>query len=167
MRTLVFGAAIVLVAALPSSVFAGADKVKFQGGTLPIKNDTELVVNLADPVAAIFANGKGDAVRIPWTGIKMIEYGQTASRRVTSAILLSPLALFSKARKHFVSVEWTDDQGQGQAAAFHADKNNFRSILGALHAKSNVDVTCGDPEAAKYYACANSQDLISASTKKN
>lgn len=158
-------ASAIVLAALPCFVFAGADSVEFQGGTLPLQNGAKLTVNLADPAAAVFT-GKGQTVRILWAGIKTIEYGQTASRRVTAAILLSPIALFSKSRKHYVSVEWTDEQGQAQAASFRADKDNFRSILSALRAKSGIDVNCGDPEAAKYFGCANSQELIAANTKK-
>jgi hypothetical protein len=157
--------AVVVSVILPAVVFAGSDSVKYEGGTVPIKDGTELRVDLTTPDAAVFA-AKGQVVRIPWAGIKTIEYGQTASRRVTSAILLSPIALFSKARKHYVSVEWTDEQGQAQAAAFRADKNNFRSILTALRAKSGQVVTCGDVEAAKYFPCENAAELVAASTKK-
>ncbi len=156
--------AIVLVLALPVFAIAGKDEVEFQGGTLQIKNGAKLRVNLTDEGAAVFA-GEG-TVRVPWKGIKSIEYGQTASRRVTSAILLSPLALFSKARKHYISLEWVDDQGQPQSAALRADKNNFRSILSALRAKSGLEVSCGDPEAAKSFNCSNSAELLEASKKK-
>ncbi len=156
--------AVMLAVIVPALVSAGSDEVQFQGGTLAIKNGTKLKVDLADPSAAVFRGNS--VVRVPWTGIKSIEYGQTASRRVTSAILLSPIALFSKARKHYVNLEWLDDQGQAQAAAFRADKSNFRAILTALRAKSGVDVMCGDTEAAKYFNCKNSAELMEASKKK-
>jgi len=156
--------AVFILLALPVFAAAGKDEVEFQGGTLQIKNGAKLRVNLTDEGAAVFA-GEG-MVRVPWKGIKSIEYGQTASRRVTSAILLSPLALFSKARKHFISLEWVDEKDQPQSAALRADKNNFRAILSALRAKSGVDVNCGDPEAAKYFNCANSAELLEASKKK-
>jgi hypothetical protein len=57
---------------LPPLAFAGADKVEFRGGTLPLKNGTELTVDLADPAAAFVAS-KELSVRIPWTGVKTIE----------------------------------------------------------------------------------------------
>jgi hypothetical protein len=156
--------AVVATAILPAVVFAGSDSVKYQGGTLSIQDGSELRVNLTAGDAAVFA-GKAQAIRIPWSGVKSIEYGQTASRRVTSAILLSSVALFSKARKHYVSVEWTDEQGQAQAVSLRADKNNFRSILTALRAKSGQTVICGDVEAAKYFPCENSAELMTVAKK--
>lgn len=156
--------AMLLIVAMPSLGMAGKEEVEFQGGTISIKTGAKLRVNLTDPGAAVF-DGAG-SLRVPWTGIKSIEYGQTASRRVTSAILLSPLALFSKSRKHFVSIEWVDEQGSPQSAALRADKNNFRAILSALRTKSGIEVSCGDPEAAKYFNCSNSTELLDATKKK-
>ncbi len=152
--------AAVLMALFVPLAFAGSDEVQYQGGTLAMENGTKLKVNLADPAGAVLT-GKHGAVRIPWAGISSIEYGQTASRRVTSSVLLlGPMGLFLKAQKHYVSVEWTDAEGNAQAAAFRADKNNFRAILSAFRAKSKVVVVCGDAEAAKYFACESSATLV-------
>jgi hypothetical protein len=69
--------AVVVSVILPAAVLAGSDSVRYQGGTVAIKDGTELRVDLAAPDAAVLA-AKGQVVRIPWTGIKAIEYGRTA-----------------------------------------------------------------------------------------
>lgn len=123
----------------------------FVGGTVAgITPKTEGQVIVTDPDAYEFVAKKGGGkIRIPWKSIESIEYGQNASRRIKSAILLSPLALFHKARKHMVSLAYKDEQGADQAIVLEIGKNNYRTSLAALKAKSGKTIACQDEDAAK------------------
>jgi hypothetical protein len=75
------------------------------------------------PLLAAF-RGKNVEVRIPYSALTSIEYGQKARRRVgaaiATAILLSPVGLallFSHKRKHILTLGWTVD-GHNEAAGF-------------------------------------------------
>jgi hypothetical protein len=68
---------------------------------------------------------KKQHVDIPYASMMDIEYGQKAGRRigaaVATAVLISPIglvALFSKKRKHFVTIGFKDDLGKEQVAVF-------------------------------------------------
>jgi hypothetical protein len=70
---------------------------------------------------------------LPWFGDKgagraAMKYGQTVGMRWRSAILLSPLALFSKARKHFVPVSYRDPENLDRALGFEPRARGFESL---------------------------------------
>ena len=79
-------------------------------GTLDTKNETALV----------FATKDG-TLTIPYASIDGLEYGQKAGRRVAVAVLVSPLALFSKKRNHYLTINFKDPAGKDQAAVFERD----------------------------------------------
>jgi hypothetical protein len=144
--------AVVLLAALPVSALAlDKDKAMYAGGTasaLPEK--TEGRMDTSDPERMVFRVDKSNAsLSIPWATVQSIEYGQRASRRWKSAILLSPVAIFAKSRKHYVTVTYKDAQGVDQAAVFELGKETFRPVLAALKARSRAALVCQDAEAAK------------------
>jgi hypothetical protein len=137
---------------IPSAAYAvDSQGAMFVGGTVSeVKPKTEGQAIVTDPDAYEFVAKKGGGkIRIPWKNIDTIEYGQNASRRIKSAILLSPLALFHKARKHMVSLSYKDEQGVDQAIVLEIGKNNYRTSLAALKAKSGKVVACQDEDAAK------------------
>ncbi len=51
-----------------------------------------------------------EKLEIPYDRINVLEYGQKAGRRLGLAIAISPLALFSKKRKHFLTINYLDDK---------------------------------------------------------
>ena len=92
---------------------------------------------------------KGGAFAIPYDKINLVEYGQSVSRRYAEAILISPLFLASKSRRHFMTVGYVDDQGEQQAAVFRVDKKAIRVMLVSLEARTGIKVTFQDEEARK------------------
>ena len=68
------------------------------------------------------AGSKGSAA-IPYKSIASLEHGQKAGRRVGVAIMISPLALFSKKRKHYRTIAYNDSTGKEQAAVFELGKD--------------------------------------------
>jgi len=93
---------------------------------------------------------------IPYKGIIDIEYGQKAGRRVgaaiATAILISPIGLFmlfSKKRKHYVTIGYTDADAKEQVAIFELGKDLIRTTLPILEARSGKKITYQDEEARK------------------
>lgn len=147
-------AGLVLIAALASAPAwaVGSSKVKFIGGTVAsVPEGAEGKVDVTDPTQMVFRGEKGGTVEVPWKTVQSIEYGQRVSRRWKSAILLTPWALFSKGRKHIVTVTYKDAEDVDQAAVFEFGKEVYRTALAALKAKSGKEIACQDEEARKQF----------------
>ena len=86
---------------------------------------------------------------IPWDDINLLEYGQRVSRRVAMAVIVSPLLVLSKSRKHFVTIGFKDKHGRQQALVFRVDKNDVRALLLSLETKADIKVEYQDEEARK------------------
>jgi hypothetical protein len=67
-------------------------KTELVGGTL-----SEVV---AKSTSRLYYSG-ADEIRVAYHKVNTLEYGQTVSRRY-AAVLLSPVLLLSKARKHYI-----------------------------------------------------------------
>jgi hypothetical protein len=154
MRTVfVLAAGVVLSALGAQDAWAvGSNKVKFMGGTVGgVPEKTEGRVDVTDPTNMVFMGEKGGTVKVPWQKVQTIEYGQRVSRRWKTAIFLTPWAVFSKGRKHIVTIGFKDAAGVDQAAVFEFGKEVYRTALAALKAKSGKDIACQDEEARKHF----------------
>lgn len=88
-------------------------------------------------------------VRVAYDQINLIEYGQQVNRRIAMAIVISPLILLSKSRKHFLTVGYADDAGRQQALVFRIEKGDIRATLVSLEARTGLKVQYQDEEARK------------------
>jgi hypothetical protein len=59
------------------------------------------------------------------------------------------MALFSKKRKHFLTVGFKDEAGKQQAAVFELGKNVVRVTLASLEARTGQKIEYEDDEARK------------------
>ena len=137
--------------AAPPLLLAGDSgaRAQYMGGTvagLPSKSEGN--INTTDEEGLVFRT-KQASVRIPYAKINTIEYGQRVSRRFAEAVLISPLLLLAKKRKHFLTVGYTDEQGRQQALVFQVHKGAVRSVLVSLEAKTGRKVQFQDDEARK------------------
>ena len=147
--------AIVAVTLLGStSLLAGigSNKAMYMGGTvagLPEKAEGRL--NTTDEAAITFTPDKNGLrlVSIPYKAITELEYGQKAGRRVGVAVMVSPLALFSKKRNHYLTLSYKDADGKDQAAVFELGKDIVRTTLKIVETRSGKDITYQDDEARK------------------
>ena len=147
--------------------FAGIDskKAAFVGGTLKdkffpgAKDLVEGDLNTADEKNLIFSyklKKESKEYIIPYDQIIDIEYGQKAGRRVgaaiATAILLTPLGLFllfSKKRKHYVTIGYKDSDAKEQVAVFELGKDIVRTTLPILEARSGKKIEYQDEDAKK------------------
>ena len=137
--------------ALPPALRAGdlSLRAHLVGGTVPdLAGKAEGRIDLTGEEVLRFQT-KHVELLIRYDKINTLEYGQHVSRRYAEAILISPLLLLSKSRKHFVTVGYTDEEGRQQAIVFRVNKNDVRSVLAGLEAKSGRRVEYQDDEARK------------------
>jgi hypothetical protein len=142
---------IVLTLLVESTALAGvgSKKTQYVGGTIAsIKAGSEGKSSTADDKVFVFEYKK-ERLTIPYSKINGVEYGQKAGRRVGVAILVTPLALFSKKRKHYLTVNFTDEADKQQAAVFELGKDVVRVTLASLEARTGQKIEYQDEEARK------------------
>jgi hypothetical protein len=140
---------VFLAAALLAVPARAETKVEYAGGT-----DRDLVpgvsasLDLADEQYLGLYTRRTE-IRILYSRINAIEYGQTVDRRVALAIVVSPAFLLTKSRKHFLTIEYRDEAGKQQAMVFRVDKKGIRAALVSLEARTGLKIQYQDGEARK------------------
>jgi len=124
-------------------------RAEYIGGTVAgIESGTGGSIDVTDGHYFAFYTKKAQ-VRVPYDRIESLEYGQKVDRRVLLAIAISPVFLLTKKRKHFLSVGYTDADGNHQAMVFRVDKNDIRATLVSLEARTGLRIEYQDEEARK------------------
>jgi hypothetical protein len=134
------------------SLLAGIDKdaAMYIGGTvevIPEKTEGRLDLTNDDKMVFRWQNGSWD---LPYKQIKSLEYGQKAGRRVGVAIAVTWVALFSKKRRHFLTIGFEDPDGKKQAALIEIGKARVRVSLSVLEARTGLKVEYESDEARKH-----------------
>lgn len=152
-----YGLVALTVAALTvSTLYAvDSDKGQYVGGTIAtLQEKAEAKFDTTSETLLMFDAGKKGRVSIPYSTISELEYGQKAGRRVGVAILVSPLALFSKKRKHFLTITYKDEADKEQVGVFELGKDLFRPLMKIVEVRSGKDLVMQDTEACKQYKTA-------------
>lgn len=143
---------LLFVLLLPEVLLGVSGKqVRYAGGTIAeIAQNAVGVLDLSDQ-AAVFTTKNGKAkVSMPYAAIHSLEYGQKAGRRVAAAVIISPLFLFSKKRKHFLTIEFTDADSKKQGAVFELSKGIVSRTLGTLETRTGKQIVYESDEARRY-----------------
>jgi hypothetical protein len=135
----------------------GSKKAQYVGGTLTIKEGAEGVLSTADTERLIFKVDKAESFSTPYARVTTILYGQHAGRRVGATIAwgITTLGigalpiLFSKKRRHYLTVNFTNDAGKEDAAVFQLGKDVIRTTLASLQARTGKKIEYEDEEARK------------------
>lgn len=137
-----------LLAAVLSAATPGSP-AEYLGGTLAsLAPKTSGRIDTRDNRALVFQT-RHTLLRIPYERINQLEYGQTVSRRLLEAIVISPLFLIAKKRAHFLTVGYENEDGQQQALVFRVGKDDIRPVLVSLEARTGLKVAYQDEEARK------------------
>ena len=136
-----------LLLALSAAAVEPGIKIQLVGGTL-VGSKGGGRLNLTAPDNLSFQYGQ-TTVQIPYPKVNTVEYGQSVSRRYVEAVVLSPIFLLAKSRKHFVTLGYVDPDGKQQALIFRVDKGDVRTVLAALEARTGRRVQYQDQEARK------------------
>lgn len=143
--------AIPIAALLTRTANAGlaSNKAAYVGGTITnIKAGAEGTLDVSGPEKAVFKSKDG-LLEIPYKSIESLEYGQKAGRRVGVAVEVTWVALFSKKRKHYLTVTYFDPQGARQGAVFELGKDIVRPTVLSLQVKSGKELEFESEEAKK------------------
>jgi len=159
-------AIVVLLSLLtPTAALAVDSKgAAYFGGTVTAfkdaKDPVEGTLDTKDESALMFVAGdkpfKGERLSILYKDIVDLEFGQKAGRRVGAAVattvLLGPiglLTLFSKKRKHYLTVGFKDADGKDQVAVIELGKDIVRTTLPIVETRSGKKVAFQDDDARK------------------
>jgi hypothetical protein len=124
-------------------------KTQFVGGTPPgIDPKATARLDLTGADDLVFRAKSGE-VRVAYQKVNTLEYGQNVSRRYAAALLVSPILLLSKTRKHYVTLGYVDAEGKQQVLVFRVEKGDIRSVLAGLQARTGRRVEYQDEEARK------------------
>ncbi len=142
-------AALAIAACFVLTAGGNGSRAEYAGGTISqIPQGCSGHLQAIDEQFFVFYSGKA-RWRIPYERINLLEYGQKASRRVMAAVIVSPLFLLNKKREHFLTIGYQDEQGKQQAMVFRVDKNDIRTILVSLEARTGRKVEFQDDEARR------------------
>lgn len=144
------GVVLTLAGASAFGAVRGDDALYIGGTHSAIPEKTEGRLNLSSSEVAVFESKKGRFV-IPFKRLTSIEYGQKAGRRVGVALAVSPVALLSKKRKHFLSVAYSDEAGTKHGAVFELSKGKTHGVISTFEQRSGMKVEFESADAKKHF----------------
>jgi hypothetical protein len=120
------------------------------GGTIQdVPEATEGQLDTSDAEDLIFQSNAG-GFEIPYKSITSLEYGQKAGRRLGVALVITVWALFSKKRKHFLTIGYNDETGRPQGVVLEIGKKHVKKTLVIVEVRSGQEVEYESDEARKH-----------------
>jgi len=139
---------VAVIIALASAADVGG-RAEYVGGTMAnLIGGTDGTIHATGLKNLSFTVSKG-VIQVPYAQINLLEYGQKVDRRVAMAVLISPLLIMSKSRKHFLTIGFVGPDGEQQAMVLRLEKGSVRPLLASLEARTGIKVTYQDEEARK------------------
>lgn len=157
------GTMCVALALLQVITYIPSRSAKYVGGTvatIPQEALGELDTSDQKVLSFEWAETKkteGKTWRIAYSQVTGLSYGQHAGRRVGAAIAAGVATLgvgsvpflFTKKRRHYLTIEFLDDKGKSQGAIFLVGKKAVGPLLDDLEAKTGKKTQCEDEEARR------------------
>ena len=157
-KTVAVALVLMFVVELPLEAGLGSDKTLYVGGTVKnLKELTEGRSSAKDDKVFVFSYSGGN-FQIPYERVNSLEYGQKAGRRVgatigwgvtTLGVAALPL-LFSKKRKHYLSIGYTGEDGKAQGVVLQLGKDVTRPTLFTLETRTGKQIEYESDEAKKH-----------------
>ena len=157
-RTAAVAVLALLIAVEPLFAGLGSNKAMYVGGTTTsISKGTQGIMSTDDASVLKFTVHKRIDWKLPYNEVTALSYGQHAGRRVGATVALGVTTLgigalpvlFSKKRRHYLTIEYKDAEGNGQAAVFEIGKDAIRTTLSSLEVRTGKKVEYEDEEARK------------------
>ena len=124
-------------------------RAHYVGGTVPgIPSKSDVRIDVQHPERMLLLAG-ARSFEVPYRDVTNLEYGMRVGRRYVSAVLISPLFLVAKTKKHFLTIGYTDKDGNEQAIVLQVGKDEIRPLLVSLEARTGRRVEYQDEEARK------------------
>lgn len=88
-----------------------------------------------------FVDKKGSpALNVKYDSIKSMLYEKTAKPRYAAGLLIAWPLLFTKSKKHYLTIQYADAAGTGQFVIIHLDKSNFREAIARAESETGKKV---------------------------
>lgn len=146
---------LALVITLPLFAVSKHEVAYVSGTTSAILKDASGTMSTQDRSALIFHwesdKGFGDW-SLPYDRITAVSYSQQTGRGFGSSVALGVSTLgvgniVSKKRRHFVTIEFVDPQGQRQTATFEVGKDEIRNLLTTVEKRTGKKIIQSDAES--------------------
>lgn len=125
-------------------------EVMYVGGTIKnVPEATKGTLDTDDDKVLVFTSPQG-RFEIPYDKITSLEYGQKAGRRLGVALVITVWALFSKKRKHFLTIGFKDAEGKPQGVVLEVPKGTPKTTITIIEARSGQKVEYESEEAKKH-----------------
>ncbi len=156
--------ACLALALLQVITYVPVEQSQYVGGTVTaIPQQAVGELSTADENILSFTWPKGESGggewRIPYNRITYLGYGQHAGRRVGTAAALAPASvlvvpvfvpvMWSKKRRHYLTLAFKDDQDKQQAVIFMVGKKSIRVLPTVLEVRTGLKLQYEDEEARK------------------
>ena len=134
----------VVVVAADAIIFKKADVFEMQGEDEK-KRDARMELDPEVRVLLLVDEKKGAEKAtyavIPYDAITKIVYERSTHRRYGTGLLVNPFLLFSKGKKHWLTIEFADVADLPQGYVYiRLDKNNQRQFLSALGSGTGIEI---------------------------
>jgi hypothetical protein len=158
-------AAVLLVATVFAQFTTAAvrgDHAAYIGGTAAMPRGVHGALDLTGRTELVFSYRDG-SFRIPYSSISSMEFGQKVGRRVGATIAWGVTTLgigalpilFSKKKRHFLTLAYVTTQGN-EAAVFELAKNVVRMTLPTLEARTGKKVELQESNEGEGYVAKTS-----------
>src|ERR1035438_7153548 len=138
-----------LALALLLEASGSGSRVLYVGGTVagvPEKSSGRIELSKDE---SLTLNFRDRSIEVGYRDINTLEYGMRVSRRYMEAVLISPVFLVAKKRTHFLTIGYSDHQGRQQAMLLQVGKEEIRTLLVSLEARTGRRVEYQDEDARK------------------
>jgi hypothetical protein len=109
----------------------GSDKPKDLEGSLQLDRSRKTIR---------FFSQNTKRLEIDLDTVSNLVYERAKRPRYAAGLLFAWPLLFTKTKKHYFTVQFKDDAGEGQYALFQLHKKNYREVLAAFEAASGIRV---------------------------
>ncbi len=117
-------------AAFSQTVFKNVE-IRTTYGNASQGNNGKLVVD-TKTVRFMKNNQRDEYFSLPSNAVTELFYSRVSGRRIGAAMLVSPLLLFTKGRKHYLTLSFNDGADLVGAVEFQLHKSNYRGVLRSL-----------------------------------
>jgi len=125
-------------------------EVMYVGGTITaLPEGTIGALDATSEKVLVFTSPKGK-FEIPYGNVTSLEYGQKAGRRLGVALTITIWALFSKKRKHILTIGFDDENDKPQGVVLEIPKGTAKSFIIILEVRSGKKVEYESEEARKH-----------------
>ncbi len=138
-RRQVAGVLFVSLVALQATALADG---RFVDARLVVGKQEVVGVLISDATAKHVSFDSGGSVpfEIPFTRIKSMHYERASHPRYAAGLLVAWPLLFTKSKKHYLTIQYLDESGQGKFQIVRLDKDNVRVALDTLEADAGLTI---------------------------